>query len=298
MVMRVSTFGQTSSVLANALNTQAKLAEKQEQQSTGLVSTTYAGLGSDASTVVDLEVSVSRAEATISAANTALTRVEEQYSALGSISDLLTDMRSEVNAVTSDEDLDTLQTAAAEMLEELTSLLNTQYQGRYLFAGSETTDVAVDLTDYEVTDLSTENTDYYEGDDYVQTVRLTDSRSLSYGITADNSAFEEAIRALSYLANADPLETSDLEEISDLLISSQDAVIALQSSMGYKADSLESLIESKEDYVSTVQSMVTDLTSVDVAEVAVEATTYETQLEASYSALGTLTSLSLLDYLR
>lgn len=298
MVMRVSTFGQTSTVLANALNTQAKLAQKQLQQSSGLLATDYAGLGTSAGAVVDMEVSVSRAKATISAAETILTRVEEQHAVLGSMSDILTEMRTEISSVLSSVDTDALQMAAREMLEEFTALLNSQYQGRYLFAGSDTSVQPVDTSALAVTDLTTPDTSYYLGDGVLQTAYLSEDRTLTYGVTADNTAFEEALRALSYMVTADPLDTADLEALNDLIVSAQDGVIALQSSMGYKAASLESLIEAQSEYVAAVEGLVTDLTSVDVAQVAVDAANYKTQLEASYSALGTLTSLSLLDYLR
>ncbi|MBO0346552.1 flagellin [Roseibium limicola] len=298
MTMRVSTFGQSSTVLSNAMNTQAKLAQKQEQQSTGLVSMNYGGLGADAGSLVNLEVSIARAKSTISASETALNRVQTQYSVLGSINDVLTEMRSELASVLSSEDINTLQIAAKEMLLELGSLVNTQYQGRYLFAGSETETMPIDLSAYAAADIDTVDSSYYQGDSEIQSVRLTEDRALTYGVTGDNSGLEQAFRGLSYAANTDPISSEDLQKVAALLVSAQDEVIALQSSMGYKAATLENVIESKDEYIVSVESIVTDLTSVDIAEVAVQAATYKTQLEASYSALGTLSSLSLLDYLR
>lgn len=298
MAMRVSTFGQTSKILQQALTTQAKLAEKQEQQSSGLVSSTYAGLGSDAGELVNLQVSIERSESYISAAEQAVSRIEIMYSALSSINDILTEARAEVNSMASGDDTATLKTVAEAYLEDIASFLNTQYEGRYLFAGSETTEAPVDLDSYAATSLTDENTDYYQGDDSTISVKVGSDRTISYGITADAEGLEEALRALSYLVETDPLTDDDLTAISDLLVEAQDAVIALQSGIGLKSSMLENIIAAEEDYVATLEELATDISSVDLAEVAVEATTYETQLEASYAALGTISDLSLLDYLR
>lgn len=297
MVMRVATFNQTSQVLKNALETQAKLAENQEQQSSGKISSDYAGLGTDASKLVELEVSIARSEASVSVAGDALTRVETTYSALGSMSDLLTSMRTEVSAVSTEDDLSGLQTAAASYLEELQSLLNTQLNGRYLFAGSNTQDAPVDLETYEAADLTTTDTSYYTGDDYTQTVRLSSDRSIDYGVTADTEAIEEALRALSYAATSDTLTTDDMEALSELLVSAQDGIIALQSMASSDASALESYVSSENEYVASLEEMVSSISDADVAQLIVEASSYEVQLEASYAALGTIGDLSVLEYL-
>ncbi|MEJ8472592.1 flagellin [Roseibium algae] len=298
MGMRVSTFAQTSNVLQNAMTTQARLAEKQMQQSTGRVSTDYAGLGSTAGKVVNLEVSVSRAEATLSAAEQAQTRIEVIYDALGSMSDNLTKLRSDLSSASTGVSTETLQTTAEAMLEDMSSLLNTQLNGRYLFAGSATETAPVDISGYSVTSLSVVDSSYYNGDDYTQTVHLGQDRSIDYGITADASGLEKSMRVLSYIANASPLESEDLEEANTLLIEAQDQIIAMQSTAGTKSSVLDSYIENQKDYIASTKEMATTLASVDIAAVAVEATNYETQLEASYAALGKLTSLSVLEYLR
>ncbi|MBD8877158.1 flagellin [Roseibium polysiphoniae] len=295
--MRVATFSQSSTILQSALETQAKLASNQEQQVSGTISSDYAGLGTDAATLVDLEVSLSRSEASLSVAEDALSRVEMTYSALGGISDILTSMRADVTAVLTDEDLTALQVVAEAYLEDVSSLLNTQLAGRYLFAGSNTQEAPVDLTAYEATDLTTTDSSYYTGDTYVQTVRLSSERSLDYGITADTEAIETAMRALSYAASADPLTTDDVEVLSDLLVEAQDGVIALQSITSTAASSLESFISSEEEYIAEAEALASELNSSDVAELIVQASSYEVQLEASYAALGSLSDLSVLDYL-
>nr|WP_319483332.1 flagellin [uncultured Cohaesibacter sp.] len=297
MAMRVATFHTTSSLLQKTLNTQAKLAQIQEQESSGLVSSDYGGLGTSVSRVLDLSSSISTAEANISAAETVVSRSDTYASVLEDITDLLTNARSAVSGTSTDDELEDLQTEAAEYLEDLVLLLNTQFNGRYIFSGSETDTEPVDISSYEATDLTTVNTDYYQGDDYTQLIRLDSGTEVEYGVTADLEGIEQAMRALSYLANTTSLTTDDLDDVDDLLVDAQDALIAATSKAGAVSSRIESYIENEEDFIATAQDLATDLTSIDIAAAAVEATAYETQLEASYSALSKILNLSLVDYL-
>ncbi|WP_319530759.1 flagellin [uncultured Cohaesibacter sp.] len=297
MSMRVATFNQMSSVLELAMNTQARLAEVQEQEASGLVSSDYGGLETDAGTVVDLSVTIARSNSLIDSAELIASRTEMISAALTEISDLLTNMRVAVNAVTSDEYLAELQTQAESYLEELSSILNTQYAGRYLFGGGETESEPVDISSYLATDLTTVNTDYYLGDSYIQTCRLGTDLSIDYGVTADSEGIEMAMRALSYIANSTTLSTDDLSDLSDLLVEAQDEVLALVTISGNATNRIENFIDSESSYVAELEEIAAGMTSVDIAEAAVEASAYETQLQASYSAISVLTDLSLIDYL-
>ena len=214
------------------------------------------------------------------------------------ITDILTNARSAVSATSSSDELEELQSNAAEYLEDLELMLNTQFQGRYLFSGSMTDTAPVDLSSYEAVDLTTVNTDYYQGDSYIQSIRLDNGQQLEYGMTATLSGVEEALRALSYVANGNLTDTSELEDVDALLVSAQDSIIADTSKAGSTSSRLQTYIENEEDFITEAENLATDETSVDVAEAAVLATTYETQLEASYSALSKILSLSLVDYLR
>ncbi|WP_316858542.1 flagellin [uncultured Cohaesibacter sp.] len=297
MAMRVATFHTTSSLLDRTLTTQARLANIQKQESTGLVSTDYAGLGSEAGSVISLSASISTAESNISAAETVISRSDTIASVLQDITDLLTNARSSVSATSTSDELQDLQTSAAEYLEDLELLLNTQYQGRYIFSGSLTDTEPVDTSSYEATDLTTVNTDYYQGDSYTQVIRLDSGTQVEYGVTATLEGIEEAMRALSYLANSITLTTSELDDVDDLLVDAQDAIITATSAAGTVSSRLETYIENEEDYIAQMEDLATDATSIDIAAAAVEATTYETMLEASYSALSTIINLSLVDYL-
>nr|WP_321454727.1 flagellin [uncultured Cohaesibacter sp.] len=298
MAMRVATFHTTSSLLQQTMSRQAKLAEVQAQQATGLISTDYGGLGSNASTVLDFSVSITRAEANISAATTVISRSDTAASVLQDMVDVLTNARSAVSGTRSADELGTLQTNAREALEDLQLMINTQFQGRYLFSGSMTDTAPVDLTAYSAADLVTVDTSYYQGDNYTQTIRLENGQQVDYGMTATLDGIEEAFRALSYVADGNLVDTSELDDVDALLVSAQDSLIADMSKAGNTSSRLQSYIQNEEDFITDIENLATEKTSIDVAEATVLATSYETQLEASYSALSKILNLNLAEYLR
>lgn len=298
--MRVATFATHDRAIAAALKTQARMAEIQLQQASGSVSTDYAGLGTSARRVLDLEASQKRATAYADAATEAAGRVEVIYSTLSTITDLLSEFRSELTSALSTDtsDTGTLATAAEGYLQELASLLNSTYEGRYLFSGDATQTAPVDLTDY-ATDGDTASTSYYQGDTSVTAVRISREQTVSYGVTADNAAFEQAFRALGIIAAAgDDADEDLISEAYALVESALDATVAVQAKVSVDASTLERAVERQTDYQSMLTAAISELTDVDATEAAVRLTSYETQLEASYSAIAKVQSLNLLDYLR
>lgn len=303
MAMRVATFAMNDRMLSASLRTQAKMSELQVQEATGQVSTDYGGLGSAATRVLDLEVSLARSKTYASSAGEANGRVQVMYDQMSTMTDLLTELRARVTAAVGTNSTDTsdesLATAAASALNDLAGLLNVRYEGRYLFAGSATTTAPVDLEGYAPADLDTADTSYYRGNGTVTSVQVSAERTIAYGVTADNTAFEEMMRAVSALSKVDGDTTdAEMEAISARLVSALDKVTAVQSGLSLASAALERAATAEQDYQSYVSESLSGLTGVDVAAVTVQLTAYETQLQASYAAVAKVQGLSLLDYLR
>lgn len=302
MVMRVATFALSGSMIDAALRTQAEIATRQIQTSSGKVSTDYGGLGAKSKQVIDLQVSVSRSSNYEDAATSADNRVQAMYSATGSVADLLSNFKAELTSASgASADTSSLTTIAQGDMEDLASLLNTQYGGRYLFAGSKTESAPVDLSGYSnTTSTTTADTSYYNGDDQIAAAKVSDSQTIKYGVTADNSAFEKTMRAFSMIANAtsSPIDSATIASALDLVTSALDGVTGVQTQLSLHASQLERAVSTQQDYQSYASSLSSTLTDVDVAAVTAEVSTYQTQLEASYSALSKILSLKLSDYLK
>ncbi|MBU1174148.1 MAG: flagellin [Alphaproteobacteria bacterium] len=301
MSMRVATFATSNRLLDASMRLQSRMTEMQLREASGVKSSDYGGLGTQSGTLINLETSLKRASAYATAISEASDRIDAMYSVLGNVTDMLTDFRTQISAALSadgDEDTNSALVATAQSyLEELASTLNSKFEGRYLFSGSLTETAPVDLDGY-VADADTESTSYYDGDTLLASVRASSEMTLTYGIGASDSAFEQAIRAFGIIAGATETPDSDrLETAYSLLESALDDTIALQSGISASSSSLERMAAWQSDYKAMLSASISEIKDVDVAEITVRLTTYQTQLEASYAALAKVMSISLQSYL-
>ena len=302
MVMRIATFALSDQMVAGALRTQATMANLQVQESSGLKSETFAGYGSDTQHVVNLQVSVARAQSHIDAATLADSKVQVMYSAVGSMTDIITQLRTQLSAATTGGSTETTSaiSSAQQLLTQMGSLLNTQYDGQYVFGGARVSTAPVDLTSFAsgAGSTTTADTSYYKGDGEIASVRVADDQTVSYGVTADNSAFEQVMRTLKYVANSSSLSSSDITKALDLASNALSATTAVQAKLSSAASQIESASAHQSDYKSFAQTLSSDLTGVDVAAVTAQLSTYQTQLTASYSAIAKIQGLNLASYLK
>jgi flagellar hook-associated protein 3 FlgL len=302
MYTRVATFNLQSNLLDASMRIQSRMAEKEIQSASGLQSETYAGLDAATTTrVLNLQSALSSSETLSNSLSVAGDRVETMYAAIGDMIDQLANLRSVLSASsTSTGSEDELNSTANGMLGDLEQLLNTKYDGRYLFSGSATTSAAVDLSTLATPTIpSTADSSYYQGTDDLASVRLSSNQSLEYGVTANDQAIEEAIRAVKIAATmtTSPVDANALTEAYDIATSALEGLTALQATLSINANRIEDAEYREESLQSTLTSTITDLTKVDVAAVTVELKSYEAQLQASFSALATIFDTSLADYL-
>ncbi|HLG81811.1 MAG TPA: flagellin [Bradyrhizobium sp.] len=302
MEMRVATFALSDQMIASALRTQSIMANEQIQEASGVNSEDFAGYGSDTQSVVNLQISVTRAQTYIDAATQANSKVEVMYSAVGSVSTLITNLRTQLSAATNGSSTSTasLISSAQDMLSEMSSILNTQYDGEYVFSGASTSTAPVDLTGFDsgTGSLSTADTSYYQGDDQIASVRVADDQTVDYGVTADNSAFEQVMRVLKYVANSSSLSSSDITTALDMASNAIDATSIVQSKLSDASAQIKDASSRQTSYSSYASTLASDLTSVDVAAVTAQLSTYQSQLTASYAAISKIQSMSLASYLK
>lgn len=301
MSMRVASFAASNSLMQQAMRIQAQETTVTAQEASGLKSTTYGDLGASSGKLVSLQASITRSKAYSAAATGADARVQQMYSSVGKMIDTLTSFKTDLasfDETSASTDNTTLISNAKSTLSSLVAEMNTTYAGNYVFAGSAVDTKPVDVSAMTAqTDPTTADTSYYKGDDTVASVKVGDDTTVSYGVTADNAAFEAGIRALNTIS-AGNTDTASITSASNLVDSAMTGLTTIQSQLSLNSKALESAVTDQSDYQSFVSSSVTDLDSVDVAQAASDLSNYTTQLQAAYSAIGKIQSLSLASYLK
>jgi flagellar hook-associated protein 3 FlgL len=300
-MLSISTYGLFNTVLSNAKDIQKQEAQASIQESTGLVGTSFADYGNKSRQLLTLQNELTSAQAQSTNTATASDRSQATYSALGNMITLLTSLKSSISAAMSGTSSPTLNSLGSSTMDDLASQANTQLNGRYLFAGSQTDQPAVDLTTYKTTTASatTADTSYYQGDSQLASVRISDTSSVSYGVTGDNSAIEEALRAAKLVSQAttNPVDTTALTAAFDLASSAISDLSNLQASVSVTSGRLTDAQNNQTSYISLLSDAASNIKDVDSAQAVAKVSQLDTQLQASYSALSTVMKIRLTDYL-
>lgn len=300
-ISRIATFGHTQRMVASSLKLQAEMAKVQEQEASGVKSSSLAGLGSDAARLLRLDAQSASLTADNAAATQAMSFAEAAYAAVGDISDLATAILGQLAALNSgsSDDADLVSSYAGQWLEDLESMLNADLGGVSLFSGEALDRAAVDFADADydpLADPTAASTGYYQGTSTARTYTAADGSKIQISVTADDPGFEKLARALALVA-ASPGDADVAAQAYDLV---QDAVSdlgAAQETLSARTSALQDRIDRNTAKIDILDGLASELNGVDLAEAAVLVVQQQTQLEALYSTISTLASLSLLKYL-
>lgn len=301
---RIATYNHNNTLVRRMLTAEAKVAEAQIQASSGLKSTDHQGIADDSGRLVDLESEYTRLERYVDEGEVVSGRIQSMYDAVGSMVDVTNRLRSLITELqgSAASNAAGVQAEISGMMEEFAALLNTQQEGRYLFAGAstDTKPVSTDAADYPPqTPPSTATTSYYKGDGTITRFQASDQLTIDYGVTADDPAFEQAMRAFGLLTSmsTDPVDTDAINEASELAAAAVDGMAVVQSTLGTNASALDRTINQHLDTQLVLEEQVDDLRNVDLAEATARLSQLQASLEVTVQIMSILNENQLFNYL-
>jgi flagellar hook-associated protein 3 FlgL len=300
------------STLAQNLQMQQYMLQLQNQQnlvaaqvSTGLKSSSYAGIATDATTVVNLTAQQSQDQSYIDTANTLTTRMSTMSAAMSDIQKLVSQFAQGFSTDAYNTSGTTVQTEAQQLLQEVGADLNSQDGEGYVFSGYQTSSPSFTASALpNPGDVTTANTAYYGGDNGVQQATIDKGVNISYGVTANNPAFEQIIRALNFIANSGSFSQSsstdeaNVSAASQLLTNGLAQLQTLQGNLGLQQAQVNNTQTNLTNAMSLGSSTLSNLVSVDSATAITQLNTIQTQLQASYQTVNMLQQSSLVNYLK
>ncbi len=150
--MTVSSIGgKQAAAIQSLVDLRSTLNDLQRQISTGKKADTYAGLGISRGVTVSLNSQLSAIGGYDATANSVMTRISVANTALGSMSDLASSMKTTMlqgSYGTGAIGANTAQSTAALSLDSMVSLLNTRAGDRYMFSGRATDTPPVETSDH------------------------------------------------------------------------------------------------------------------------------------------------------
>lgn len=304
MVSRISSYTISSNLFNQTQRLQAGYATASLQSSSGLKSENFEGISENAQRLLTLYGENNNLTGQSLAIKSAQIRVGALQNITNTISETLNKVSSLLISVQNGLDIPTSapsNVSQAQVLRDaLVSLLNSQVGGAYLFGGSAYDRPPVDITDPTYTPNAapgTPDTNYYQGDNVIDSVRASDTQRVDYGITANNPGFEKALRALEiYIAN--PTNTTIITQAYDLNRAAINDVAAIQGDLLSRSNVITDAGLLNEATSAYLLDNISTFRDVDIAAAATQISQFETQLQASFSSLSKLLQLRLTDYLR
>ncbi len=308
--MSVSTIAQMQQVIQNlsSLDTQGNKLE--QELTTGLNSTTYAGIAPQAAQLVNLDALQSQQQGYINTIGTVNQQLSSMSLATSTMATMVEQFASQLQTNAFNTTGSTIQTQAQALLAQVGDYLNTQGGEGYLFSGSDTTQAPFDASALpNPGDLTTPvngapPAGYYQGNDDVASAQVDQNLNVQYGITADNPAFEQVVRVLNFLANSPPLDQNNATDVANvdtaeqMLTSAGTSLQQLTSNIGMNQSELNNELQMHQQAQTLAQSNISNITQANPATVITQLDTLQTQIEASYQTVNMLQNLSLANYLK
>jgi flagellar hook-associated protein 3 FlgL len=304
---RISTSSAYSSALLNILSAQNRQADAQNQVSTGKVATDLKGYGSKADALTGARTLKARIDSHIENTQNLRSTLTIQDQALDQLSTTVKDARAAIAEAIATGNAAGLMAALEGKLGEAADALNTQFQGRYLFAGGETTTrpfLSEDMADLTATPVASQ----FANDQLKQVNRLDDNLTVQTGVLASEVAtpFVTAMRAVQalhagptgpYDGQLSQVQSDALAALLDDFDAAFDTVNDAVARNGEVQTRVDNITEALTDRQTALKGMIGDISEVDMAEAVSRLELAQVALQASGQVFATLNNSSLLDIL-
>ena len=318
---RVSTLAQQQLITSNALRTQRNVNDLQVQIASGKKTQSFSGIADDAGRLVNLKSELSQAEQFIQNITITEKRLDLMAFALDQIEDIARKARTDFAGALNGSAADDIQLSllAQASLDQVVEVLNTKDDSRFLFAGGavETKPVNLSNANYTApapgsppTFVQTVETGYYQGDAVLQSTRADDGFNVAYGMNADESAFEKLIRTLDNVSNVtftDPITAQEKTFLSEAMVELTELIdnngvdktlSDLRADIGLDRVVLDNIRDKHNDFLQFSQDYIAEIENIDPAEVLTSLNFEQIQLEASFTTIARIQTLSLSNFLR
>lgn len=309
MYIRSTTLGTTNSIINSILTSQTKYDNLSAQASSGLKVSKPSDDPTATKSILNINAKLSQLNSYLTNMSTTQTELDTQDSTLSSLNDLIqnaSDLATQAaNGTYSQTELNAMKTQVDSILNSVLDLGNTQFNGKYIFSGTNTS-----TPTYKV---ETNGSITYQGTpssgDYQRYVQVSDGVSVpinstgeqifggSYNATTNTGT--GLIGTLKTLSNA--LGSGNSTAITsslDSLTTSLDAASLARTKTAAVTSQFKITQNSINTTITNLTGYKSDLEDIDLSTVLAKLASAQVAMQATMSTSAkTLSSLNLLNYL-
>ncbi len=334
-ISKVSFLGTTQANIARLKDMNATLTDLQRQISSTKKYDTLAGFGVEATSVQRNRSDLGRVQSYLDNISGLTSRVTQMNTAMTSTREAVTQLIDGITTAVRDSsaDIPSLKVIAKNALDFVQDLANLKIDGRYLFAGSDTSNAPFSSENTLNANFQQQVSDWLSGTNTTAqlnanvaafttgdlglnpglsasgqvTMRIDETTEIDYTVRADVDGFQEIIQALGFMANMQAPASGDIPTSQDL-----DAVVqnilgiaragvekldAAATRLGGNFNLLNAVQATHEKDAATLQGLVGKAENADTTDVVTQIQALQTQLQASYEVTSIVNKLSLVNFL-
>ncbi len=305
---RIASFTSSQTLIDGALNRQGEIAILQNQIASGNKSTQYQGYDADVGALVTTKAYDERTGTYIKTNNELSNRLSENDAFLTQAVDSARSFRDTVFNAIGQQDGTAFRQNIDSQFQSVTSALNGQFNGQYLFTGSQTNNKPITVS--TLNDLAALPTSdaAFANDTVKATSRIADDTDISHGVLASETAsgvFKVFRDIARYDASANGPLSGKLTTAQQTFLEGKLAELDTAIQATQTQQSLNGINQKRVDEVNITQKarknssekLVGDIEGVNSAEAISKLTLDQTALQASYQIISSLSKLSLTNFL-
>jgi flagellar hook-associated protein 3 FlgL len=197
------------------------------------------------------------------------------------------------------QNLDSVE-LAKQQLGTIRNILNSQFNGQYLFAGNKiSTEPVSDIVSTSNIVAGNVTYNYYNGDNSTQSLKISDTLVANYGITANENAFMELIAALHNMIDAKNLnDPTRYDTALDQLNSAKDKLGNLISTLGNNQMIVNTQVSLDTDKNLHLNELIQEIEDTDLTYALSKLAAVQNNLQAAYMLLVKANSVTLADFIK
>ncbi len=299
---RVSTSLLQRNTMNDFTKVQAHMADLQNQVSSGNKAHSFEGLVGQVEQFTGLEAKINKIAAYIDNNQEVLSRIQSTQKAIGNTIDITDNVQDLIvlrRNGTSLKDGTAFPQQLRALRESLSTQLNQNVNGYYLFSGTKTNVPPVKDSIPELAEDGVPDAGYYQGSGEDIISRPQDGSEVNYNVRADAEGYQMVFAAINMALKADAeKDDTKLAQAYDMITEGLTKVTELETTTNANITDLQDINDRHEASKTYFKGVAETISKTDVLAASTEISVDQTILTATFQVFSKISSLRLVDFLR
>jgi flagellar hook-associated protein 3 FlgL len=296
---RIGSLSLLTNIQRDVGSSQVKLAELQNQISSGYKAPDFAGLDGSVEQFTQVNGQINRTKQYNINNQLNISKLQTADVAISKIVDIADRIKTNiVSGNSANLQSSNLPQIIEDLLVAFGSELNANFNGYYLFGGTDTTNPPVPDTTVTNTVNGQPDDNYYAGAKADATFRVDDRTETAFPVRADDAAFQKIYAAARQaIIAAENNDTEELQRAQQLIQDGQKDLISVRSRLGTSLLNIQAIDDRLKSMTNHWKELTDSVSKTDIVAASTEVASYQSILQASFQVYSRLSQLRLSDYL-